>query len=326
MPKASVIVPVYNVEAYLEKCVRSILQQTEGDFELLLVDDGSTDGSGQLCESLAKTDSRIRVIHQENQGLGGARNTGIREAKGDWLLLVDSDDWIEPEILEKSLEAGLREEADMVVFPFRSVDEEGRELAVFREDIPVGRAFALKERKDILLTAPVAWNKLYRTAFFRETGLVYPSRVWYEDIRTTPKLMALARRMVFIGDIGYNYLQRQGSIMNSGKVARNVEIIEAFDDVLPWFREQGLFGLYRQELEHLTVAHILLTSSVRVLRIDHKNSLLGKFRAYVEREFPTNRENPYNKTHFTRNQKIALWLVERRWYGAAALAFRVKGS
>ena len=214
----------------------------------------------------------------------------------------------------------------MVVFPFRSVDEEGRELAVFRENIPVGRAFALKERKDILLTAPVAWNKLYRTAFFRETGLAYPSRVWYEDIRTTPKLMALARRMVFLGDIGYNYLQRQGSIMNSGKVARNVEIIEAFDDILPWFREHGLFAEYRQELEHLTVAHILLTSSVRVLRVDHKNPLLGKFRAYVAREFPTYRGNPYNKTHFTRNQKIALWLVERRWYGAAALAFRVKGS
>lgn len=326
MPKASVIVPVYNVEAYLEKCVQSILRQTEQDFELLLVDDGSTDSSGQLCEELAKKDSRIRVIHQENQGLGGARNTGIREAKGDWLLLVDSDDWIEPEILEKSLEAGLREEADMVMFPFRSVDEEGRELAVFRENVPLDRALSLKERKDILLTAPVAWNKLYRTAFFRETGLAYPSRVWYEDIRTTPKLMALARRMVFISDIGYNYLQRQGSIMNSGKVARNVEIIEAFDDILPWFREHGLFAEYRQELEHLTVAHILLTSSVRVLRMDYKNPLLGKFRAYVEREFPTYRGNPYNKTHFTRNQKIALWLVERRWYGAAALAFRVKGS
>ncbi|HIV47297.1 MAG TPA: glycosyltransferase family 2 protein [Candidatus Acutalibacter stercorigallinarum] len=326
MPKASVIVPVYNVEAYLEKCVQSILRQTEQDFELLLVDDGSTDSSGQLCEELAKKDSRIRVIHQENQGLGGARNTGIREAKGDWLLLVDSDDWIEPEILEKSLEAGLREEADMVMFPFRSVDEEGRELAVFRENVPLDRALSLKERKDVLLTAPVAWNKLYRTAFFRETGLAYPSRVWYEDIRTTPKLMALARRMVFLGDIGYNYLQRQGSIMNSGKVARNVEIIEAFDDILPWFREHGLFAEYRQELEHLTVAHILLTSSVRVLRMDHKNPLLRKFRAYVEREFPTYRGNPYNKTHFTRNQKIALWLVERRWYGAAALAFRVKGS
>ena len=324
MPKASVIVPVYNVEAYLEKCVQSILRQTEQDFELLLVDDGSTDSSGQLCEELAKKDSRIRVIHQENQGLGGARNTGIREAKGDWLLLVDSDDWIEPEILEKSLEAGLREEADMVVFPFRSVDEEGRELAVFRENIPVGRAFALKERKDILLTAPVAWNKLYRTAFFRETGLAYPSRVWYEDIRTTPKLMALARRMVFISDIGYNYLQRQGSIMNSGKVARNVEIIEAFDDILPWFREQGLFAEYRQELEYLAVFHAYLTASVRVILADRKSPLLARLAAYLQEQFPTWRKNAY-LPRLGAKRRLLVSLLGIKWYWAVALLFKLKG-
>ena len=315
MPKASVIVPVYNVEAYLEKCVQSILRQTEQDFELLLVDDGSTDSSGQLCEELAKKDSRIRVIHQENQGLGGARNTGIREAKGDWLLLVDSDDWIEPEILEKSLEAGLREEADMVVFPFRSVDEEGRELAVFRENIPVGRAFALKERKDILLTAPVAWNKLYRTAFFRETGLAYPSRVWYEDIRTTPKLMALARRMVFLGDIGYNYLQRQGSIMNSGKVARNVEIIEAFD---------GLFAEYRQELEYLAVFHAYLTASVRVILADRKSPLLARLAAYLQEQFPTWQKNAY-LPRLGAKRRLLVSLLGIKWYWAVALLFKLKG-
>ena len=324
MPKASVIVPVYNVEAYLEKCVQSILLQTEQDFELLLVDDGSTDSSGQLCEELAKQDSRIRVIHQENQGLGGARNTGIREAKGDWLLLVDSDDWIEPEILEKSLEAGLREEADMVVFPFRSVDEEGRELAVFRENIPVGRAFALKERKDILLTAPVAWNKLYRTAFFRETGLAYPSRVWYEDIRTTPKLMALARRMVFISDIGYNYLQRQGSIMNSGKVARNVEIIEAFDDILPWFREHGLFAEYRQELEYLAVFHAYLTASVRVILADRKSPLLARLAAYLQEQFPTWQKNAY-LPRLGAKRRLLVSLLGIKWYWAVALLFKLKG-
>ena len=324
MPKASVIVPVYNVEAYLEKCVQSILRQTERDFELLLVDDGSTDSSGQLCEELAKKDSRVRVIHQENQGLGGARNTGIREAKGDWLLLVDSDDWIEPEILEKSLEAGLREEADMVVFPFRSVDEEGRELAVFRENIPVGRAFALKERKDILLTAPVAWNKLYRTAFFRETGLAYPSRVWYEDIRTTPKLMALARRMVFLGDIGYNYLQRQGSIMNSGKVARNVEIIQAFDDILPWFREHVLFAEYRQELEYLAVFHAYLTASVRVILADRKSPLLARLAAYLQEQFPTWRKNAY-LSRLGAKRRLLVFLLGIKWYWAVALLFMLKG-
>ena len=114
MPKATVVVPVYNVEKYLEKCVDSILAQTEPDFELLLVDDGSTDGSGRLCDKLAEKDGRVRVIHQKNQGLGGARNTGIQQAQGDWLLLVDSDDWIEPQTLEKTMEAGLREDFNLL--------------------------------------------------------------------------------------------------------------------------------------------------------------------------------------------------------------------
>ena len=127
----------------LEKCVDSILAQTEPDFELLLVDDGSTDGSGRLCDKLAEKDGRVRVIHQKNQGLGGARNTGIQQAQGDWLLLVDSDDWIEPQTLEKTMEAGLREEADLVMFAYRSVDEGGHTLRTFFENVPKERGMAL---------------------------------------------------------------------------------------------------------------------------------------------------------------------------------------
>ena len=172
MPKASVIVPVYNVEGYLEKCVQSVLAQTEKDFELLLVDDGSTDHSGKLCDTLAQTDSRIRVIHQQNQGLGGARNTGIREAKAPWILLADSDDWIEPGILEKTLAAaGKAPDIDLVMFAYRTVDEAGRELGVFRENMPKGQALSLDQRPDILLTAPCAWNKLYRASLFHDWGI-----------------------------------------------------------------------------------------------------------------------------------------------------------
>lgn len=324
MPKASVVVPVYNVEDYLEKCVSSVLGQTEGDFELLLVDDGSTDGSGELCDRLAREDPRIRVIHQENQGLGGARNTGIREAAGEWLLLVDSDDWIEPAILEKALEAALREEADMVMFAFRTVDEAGEELAVFREEVPKERALSLEERKDILLTAPCAWNKLYRTRLFRETGLTYPPRVWYEDIRTTLKLMARARRMVFLDDVGYNYLQRPGSIMKSGNVARNGEILDAFDDILPWFRQQGLFEKYRGELEYLAVYHVYLTASVRVILADRKNPLLPRFAGYIAQHFPGYRGNPY-LARLGRKRRLLLALLQKRMYRAIALLFKLKG-
>ena len=324
MPKASVIVPVYKVEEYLEKCVQSILAQTERDFELILVDDGSPDRCGALCDSLAQTDSRIRVIHQENQGLGGARDTGIREARGDWLLLVDSDDWIEPKILEKAMEAGLREEADLVMFAFRTVDEQGRELGVFREDMPKERGITLQEHKEALLTAPCAWNKLYRRGFFQGTGLAYPPRVWYEDLRTSPKLMAKAGRMVFLDEVGYNYLQRQGSIMKSANLERNREILDAFDDLLPWFRKEGLFEAYRRELEYLAVFHVYLTAGVRVALADRKSPLLRELAAYVEERFPGWRQNPY-LPKLGGKRRLLVSLLQKKWYWAVSLLFKLKG-
>jgi glycosyltransferase involved in cell wall biosynthesis len=324
MPKVSIVVPVYNVKDYLVKCVDSLLGQTVEDFEILLVDDGSTDGCAELCDRLTERDPRIRVIHQENKGLGGARNTGIREAKGEWLLLEDSDDWIEPQVLEKTLEAGEREHADMVVFGFRSVNEEGETLRSYVDDMPMNRGLSVKEHKEVLLTPPSAVNKLYRAELFRSTGIQYPNRVWYEDTRTTPKLIAAAERVVFLDYIGYNYLQRQGSIMNNAKIERNVEILDALDDVLTYFSDQGLFEEYRDELEFLTFSHVSMQARMRVAQIDPKNKLLPRFEAYGKEKFPNYMKNKYMST-LNRKQRIVVFLLERRMYRTVALLFKLKG-
>ncbi len=324
MPKASVIVPVYNVKDYLEKCAASILCQTEKDFELLLIDDGSTDGSGELCDVLARKDSRVRVIHQENRGLGGARNTGIEAAAGDWLLFVDSDDWLEPEVLEKALAAGEQESAEMVLFSFRSVDPQGKSLGEFHDRLPLEVPFTAETQRDVFLASPCAWNKLYRRELFLRTGVRYPPRVWYEDIRTTLKLLAAAGGIVHLNYVGYNYLQRPGSITNNINAERNAEILEAFEDIFAWFRERDRFEQYRDELCFLAVYHVLIAASVRVIRIDRKNPLVGRFRRYVQEQFPEYRQNPYLST-LTGNQKIILSLLEKKLYGAVALIFKVKG-
>ena len=258
----SIIVPVYKTERFLNACIASILAQTFTDFELILVDDGSPDSCPALCDAAAAKDSRIRVIHQENQGLGGARNTGIQAAVGDWLLLVDSDDWIEPQTLEKALEAGLREEADLVVFGYRSVDEAGRTLQTFLEEAPKDRALSLEQQPDLLLASPSACIRLYRRELLARTGILFPSRVWYEDMRTTPKLLAQSKQVVFLDFVGYNYFQRTGSITKNQNAERNREILDAFEDLLSWFRAQGLLERYRQELCYLAVYHAFLTASV----------------------------------------------------------------
>lgn len=331
MPKVSIVVPVYNVAAYLEKCVASVLAQTERDYELILVDDGSTDESGALCDTLGGRDPRIRVIHQENRGLGGARNTGIEAASGEWLLFIDSDDWIDPDTLKKALTAGEDAGAALVVFGFRTVDEQGRALGSFQEALPKGAGFSPKERKDAFLIAPCAWNKLYKRELFLRTGVRYPSRVWYEDIRTTLKLLCQTGTMVCADFVGYNYLQRSGSIMNSGNLQRNREIIDAFDDLLPWFSEHGLLDVYREELCYLTAFHVYFTASVRVLRAEQadraltRDRLLPEFRAYVEEKFPDYRENKY-LARLSKGQKLLWRLLEKKRYGGIQLLFKLKGA
>lgn len=324
MPAISVIVPVYNVEAYVEKCLRSVLGQTFRDFEIVAVDDGSRDKSGEICQRLAREDGRIRVVHQENQGLGGARNTGIREAKGQWLLFPDSDDWLEPEALERAYNAAQKHDADMAVFAFQTVNEGGQVLGTFRESLPFDTPLVPEDQRDMLFAAPCAWNKLYRAELFQKTGVLYPPRVWYEDVRTTPKLMAACRQVVFIDYVGYNYLQRAGSIMSSINLERNVEIVEAFEDLLGYFRAQGLFPRYQEELCYLTLFHVYLTASVRVARLDTKCPLLGQFRAYTEKAFPGFHQSAYLR-RLTKKQRLLLALVEKRLYGLVRLLFQIKG-
>lgn len=322
MPKASVVVPVYNVKDYLEKCVDSILVQTERDFELLLIDDGSTDGSGALCDALAQRDGRIRVVHQENGGPGAARNTGVREAVGTWLLQVDSDDWIDPELLERTIEAGERENADLIIFGIRFVDENGKVLSVFTEPgLPKDIGLSPHEYKELLLTVPGP-TKLYRRELFSRVGAEYPVGIWYEDAELFPKLVVSARSVVFLSGAGYNYLLRSGSTMRNSNVDRNGEILLVTDSILDYFREKGLYEEYEEELCYFTFSH-LYQAAVRVLREDRRHPLLPKLQSYLTEHFPQYRRNRY-MVRISRNQKLVLFLLERKWYLPASLLFRIK--
>lgn len=322
MPKASVIVPVYNIKPYLEKCVRSILDQTERDFELLLVDDGSTDGSGELCDALSEADSRIRVIHQPNGGPGAARNTGIKAACGKWILQIDGDDWIDPTLLEHTLAAGEREDADLVMFGMQMVDETGAVIGTLTEAVEKNVGLSLREHKELLLTSPATANKLYRRDLFSRAGVEYPPRMWYEDARLSPQLMAVSRTMVFLDELGYYYFQRTGSTMRNQNLDRNGEIIDTVDDIAAWFREKGLYEEYKEELCFLTFSH-LYQAAVRVVRADRKHPLLPRLWQYLNDRFPRYRENKYMQT-LSKKQRIVLFLLERKQYALVSAMFRVR--
>ena len=186
-PLLSIIVPVYKVENYLQKCIDSILAQTFTDFELILVEDGSPDGCPALCDAAAAKDARIRVLHQKNGGLSAARNAGLDVARGEWIGFVDSDDYIAPEMYETLYKAVQNTGADLALCDYAAVDEAGipclPPYTGLAQRIFTGRE--LLKRATNTMAQP-AWNKLYRRVIFAQ--LRYPEGKLNEDIFVLPEI------------------------------------------------------------------------------------------------------------------------------------------
>ncbi len=321
----SVIIPVYNVEQYLRGCLDSVLKNDTTDCEVLLIDDGATDGSGAICDEYARRfPDLIRVIHQENGGLGAARNTGIDAAAGDWLLFLDSDDTVAPETLSVLKDAVQTPGVQIIGFQFCTDDGEGK-LTPGEDSFPAtNQPFALEDCPEFLLSPPSAAFRLWRRSLFVESGIRFPARVWYEDIRTTTKLFSLAEGIIVLPDPLYRYLQRPGSIMSNQNLDRNREILDAFDDILGWFQAMGLRDLYENELCAMTVEHVLLAASVRVAKADSRNPLLKAFREYTDNAFPNWPENPY-RSRLSKRKTLALRLIQGGHFRLLSYLFRLKG-
>ena len=242
----TVIVPVYEVEKYLIQCIESIIHQTYGNIEVLLIDDGSTDNSGRICDNFAKKDSRVTCMHIENCGVSGARNVGLNHANGDYILFVDSDDYILPDMIENLLFAIKREKVDIAVCGYTRVYEEeqkNRDTVYEYERILEGRElleFLLKDPKSILFV--VAWNKLFKKELF--ASLRFPEKMSNEDEYLAHSLLALSERVIILPKSYYMYRQISESITKSQKYAGNMDLLKAHYHRLKYFRQTGDRELY----------------------------------------------------------------------------------
>lgn len=191
MKKVSIVVPVYNVEQYLERCLDSIRSQSYEKLEIILVDDGSTDNSSGICDRYAEIDNRIKVIHKTNGGLSDARNVGLENATGDYVYFCDSDDYIEKELIHDCIEAISGKDCDIVMFAYYRL--QNGFLSVCKENLPY-EVFSLNDTPRLLLTSPTACNKIFKTCFLKETNILFPKGKLYEDLGTIPKLYQLAKK------------------------------------------------------------------------------------------------------------------------------------
>lgn len=239
--KVSVILPIYNVAPYLKKCIDSILAQTYSNLEVILVDDGSKDESGAICDAYIELDCRISVIHKSNGGLSSARNAGLDAAKGDYIAFIDSDDWIEPDMVEKLISAILREDADLAVCGVRCEDEYGDDVAFDSDPITDGVLIGKHIFEKAFLFQAVwlitACNRLYKSSLLQ--AYRFPEGRLHEDVFAAHYIYDKCRKVVTISDPLYVYLQRTGSITTQKSLRNYMDIYEAMYDKYLFFKEKG---------------------------------------------------------------------------------------
>ncbi|MBQ3559395.1 MAG: glycosyltransferase family 2 protein [Agathobacter sp.] len=255
----SIIVPIYKVEAYLERCVNSLKNQSYKNIEIILVDDGSPDRCPELCDELAKTDSRIRVLHKENGGLSSARNAGIDVAKGEYIVFVDSDDYIAENMLEKMHQRIVADRTDMCICDFCFVNEEGKSIEVPESQFPFKDA--VYKREDILKVVcsasglpnewriVPAWNKMYHKDVLKycrfEEGRLH------EDEFAIHHFVYACKKISMVSDKLYYYVQREKSIMNSTFSVKRFDAAIAFQQRYLFLKEKKETDLLKYVLSQL---------------------------------------------------------------------------
>lgn len=234
-PTVSVVMPVYQVVDYVDEAISSVLGQTYADFELIIVDDGSTDGSGEKCDVWASRDSRVIVLHQQNAGQSSARNLGISKARGKYLLFVDSDDYVRPSLLSSSLERLIATKSDICFFKYVVLKKDGT-LVPYKESASFPKVLSCSpvETLEYLLGQRLhhyPWVRLAKTELYAEGVDFFPVGRKMEDMATTPRLITHAKRVSFLDEELYVYRMRDGSTLDEWPPQLTIDTVSALADI-----------------------------------------------------------------------------------------------
>lgn len=246
-PIISVIVPIYKTEKYIDKCLKSIRKQSMKELEIICVDDCSPDDAHLIVERHAAEDPRVILIrHENNLGLGGARNTAIRAAKAEFIASVDSDDYIRPNMMETLWNATENGKFDVVSCGFDSVDENGKKIS--RHARPSG--VVINENNSINIFTfmnPAFWNKLWRKSLYTKNDIYFPNHVFYQDKATTPRILAKSTYIKIIDDSLYYYLVRPDSATTTYSSKHLIDYIKVFEVLLNFLKDNEIIEHYRDE-------------------------------------------------------------------------------
>lgn len=289
--KVSIIVPVYNVKDYLETSLDSLINQNFEDYEILLVNDGSTDGSDEILNKYAtKYPDKIVVLNKENGGQGLARNLALENAKGEYVMFVDSDDYIDKDTLKITYNQAVKNDADIVCFG-EYIVKDGKKIPN-TNNVVIGSNDILT----YILNQMGPCFKLIKTDLIRDNKLYFPKLRAYEDIAVVPAYGLFAKKIVFIEDKLYYYVMRSGSTMNQLVYSEKLEhIFPSLNNLLSIFKENNMFDKYYSEIEFIYIKHLLHGAGLRFIEFDNYKNNLNKIVDVINKEFPNWKKNKYYK-------------------------------
>ena len=295
MIKVSIIVPVYNTEGYLKRCLDSLVCQTMDDIEILIVNDGSTDNSQEIIDEYVQKYSNIKSLKKENGGLSDARNFAIPHAVGKYIGFVDSDDFIEPNMYEKMYDIAYKNNSDIVEcnfiweYPNKITNDNGIQYSNISDCFLYGRVMAC--------------NKLIRADILKNNNIKFPIGLRYEDIEFFYKLIPFVKKYSLIENSLYHYIQRENSIINNQNI-KNSDIFTILDNLTNFYKENNLYEKYKNELEYLYIRLLLGSSFLRIVKIQNKDirkNLLNKTIYELYTNFPNWKKNKLLKINNKKN-------------------------
>ena len=317
MAKVSVVVPIYNVEEYLERCIKSLVKQTLEDIEIILVNDGSRDKSGTIAQEFQKKyPDKIKYVEKENGGLSDARNYGMKYATGEYIAFLDSDDYIEKNAYKVMYKKAKEEDSDYVEcdfiweYPEKSKKDEQIKYANKNEMLAFVRV--------------VAWNKLIRREVITNNNIEFTKGLRYEDFEFTYKLIPHINKFSYVNEFFIHYTQRQNSIANVQN-EKTAEIFEVLDNVITYYKQNNFYDEYKEELEYNYARYLLCSSLKRICKISDnqkRKELINKTWDNLNSKYPE-----WKKNKILRNVQLGknkyMRTINKFTYKIYTLLFRV---
>lgn len=318
--KVSIIVPVYNVEKYLYRCLNSLVNQTLSDIQIIVINDGATDNSQEIINKFVKEyPTKVFSYVKLNGGLGDARNYGLQFVEAEYIGFVDSDDYVEADMYELLYKEMKENNSDLAICDIEYEWENSSRKSKLNG---IKKVKNLSPKESLFLSPLFAWNKLYSFKLFKDTNLSYPKLLWYEDIPVTIPVFALVNNFTYIEKVLIHYVQRESSIMSSFDNKKMFDIFEILRITDERLIKLGLSEKYKNEIEFLYIEQLLLYGAFRFYKSKFSNELMLHSLIVMKNKFNDWKSNKYIK-ELPFHYRLYLYTLNRFTYKIYKLYVRI---